>query len=1446
MDYSRMSKAQLTKELKKASRRISSLEAARKTARKKDRQLDHSEEMFRVISENAGDLIAVLDLKGRRLYNSPSYRDILGDPKNLQGSNSFAEIHPDDKERIRKVFEKTVATGVGQRSDYRFLLRDGSIRYIESMGNLVRDEKGNPSKVVVVSRDVTEMRESDRKIRLLAQTVASTKDCVAISDLDENILFVNDAFLDVFGFSEGELIGKKVSVALASSSRTLFEEKVRPATAKGGWNGTILARRKDGTEFPQELWTSLVRNESGEPVGIVGVARDISDRVQAEKVQQATYRISEATQSDQSFEELLHTIHEIIGGILPASNFYIALYDEKSGIISFPYFVDEFDPRPEPKKLGKGLTEYVLRTGKPLLATPETFEELVIAGEVEQIGAPSIDWLGVPLNSNEKTIGVLVVQSYSEGVRFSDHDFQMLSFVSAQVAMSIERRRALESLRESELRFSVLAEAAFEGIALSEKGNIIIVSNQLSQMFGYEPEEMVGMPALDCVAPESEELVKRNIENSVTEPYEHLAIRKDGSVFPVEVRARALPYKGHMVRVSVIRDITEVKKSQAALENSEKRFRALIEHSSDAIGMMDRDGTLVYASPAAWTILGYGSNELTRHSIYDFVHPEERDEDVGVFSELLKHPGTSVAGQFRFKHKSGTWRWLDVVASNLLHEPAVNAIVLNYRDITERKLAQEELYRSRQMLQLVLDNIPQRVFWKGREFKYLGSNKSFASDAGFQNPSDILGKNDFEFSWKDIAAIYRADDADVMENDTAKVNYEEPLTTPDGRTLWVKTSKIPMHDQEGNVIGVLGTYEDITDRKRAQEELLTEKTRFQQLYENLSLGIAMLDHNDRILAVNPAFHRIFQYSAEEIVGRRINDLIVPPESAAEGDQLSEETHNGMHVEKEGWRRRKDGELVYVRIYGVPITSNDETIGIYGIYEDISQRRRAEEKVREQAALLDVSRDAIGVMDLEGRILYWNKGAEIQYEIPSSEIVGKTIAPFYKPESFADRRHAFEQVVRNGEWSGEMRHQKKSGKEVIVQSRWTLVRDQSGQPRSILVVATDITEKKKLEAQFHHAQRLETIGTLAGGIAHDLNNVLAPILMSIELLENKLTDEKSKRLVSTIEASARRGSDIVKQVLTFARGVEGERVTLQAKHLVRDMERIALETFPKSIEIRSDVLKNLWTVNGDATQLHQVLLNLCINARDAMPQGGVIELKAENITLDQEGAHIHMNAHPGRYVTISVSDTGVGIPAEIMEKIFDPFFTTKEVGKGTGLGLSTVLGIVESHKGFITVKSEWGKGSEFKVYIPAAADSAAESVRESKAELPRGNGELILIVDDEISVREIMRASLENNGYRVLEAKDGMEAAAIYEKQRGDIKLVITDIMMPTMDGTAVIRVLRRLNPAIRIVVVTGMAEEEQLSEAMKKNVQGFLLKPFRADKLLKAIHEALHDGLIRE
>jgi two-component system cell cycle sensor histidine kinase/response regulator CckA len=509
-------------------------------------------------------------------------------------------------------------------------------------------------------------------------------------------------------------------------------------------------------------------------------------------------------------------------------------------------------------------------------------------------------------------------------------------------------------------------------------------------------------------------------------------------------------------------------------------------------------------------------------------------------------------------------------------------------------------------------------------------------------------------------------------------------------------------------------------------------------------------------------------------------------------------------------------------------------------QDITGRKLAEEQIREKAALLDITGDAILVRNMDNQVLYWNRGAEVLYSIRQADALGKNVQELFELEDMSAVGIAYTTVVENGSWGGEMKKTTKSGKAVIVESRWTLMNDDMGKPKSILVVDVDVTEQRQLEIQFRRAQRLENIGTLAGGIAHDLNNVLTPILMSIQVLKKRNSDERSQQLLSTIEMSARRGADIVKQVLTFARGTEGERTLLQPKHFLRELEKITRETFPRLIDMKFDIPNNLWTITGDATQLHQIVLNLLVNARDAMPEGGSLSLQAENVELDEKSARSQLNANAGNYVLLSVKDTGTGIPPQILDKIFDPFFTTKEVGKGTGLGLSTVMTIVKSYGGFLTVHSTVGKGTEFKVYIPATNASISLQKSEARGELPVGKGEWVLIVDDELSIREITKETLEAYGYRTQTAKDGVEAISLVERDRDKINLVITDMMMPNMDGASFIRRLERLAPDIKIIAVSGVADQEVLDRIKKSRVEAFLPKPIHTENLLKILDSVLH------
>jgi two-component system, NtrC family, sensor kinase len=388
---------------------------------------------------------------------------------------------------------------------------------------------------------------------------------------------------------------------------------------------------------------------------------------------------------------------------------------------------------------------------------------------------------------------------------------------------------------------------------------------------------------------------------------------------------------------------------------------------------------------------------------------------------------------------------------------------------------------------------------------------------------------------------------------------------------------------------------------------------------------------------------------------------------------------------------------------------------------------------------------------------------------------------------------------------------------------------------------EMEQRKQAESNLLRAQRLESIGTLASGIAHDLNNMLAPILMAADLLRAQMP-EKCQELVSLIENSAGRAAGVVKQVLTFARGIEGKRLPIAPKELIREMEKIVSETFPRLIGLKYIVPSNLPLIEGDSTQLHQVLLNLSLNARDAMPDGGTLRFEVSEIEVDEHYASMTPGARSGSYVRFRVSDTGAGIPRHLLEKIFDPFFTTKPLGKGTGLGLSTAVGIIKSHEGFIDVQSEVGKGTTFDIFVPVALRSAASDAFEKEHASPAGNGELVLVVDDESAIRTVTQTVLAEHGYRTLAASDGAEALSIYARQRDRIAVVFTDMMMPFVDGVALCRALRKMDPNVRIIAATGSEDECKHDELVSLEIGPILNKPFTTGALLSRLNQSLTDS----
>ncbi len=633
-------------------------------------------------------------------------------------------------------------------------------------------------------------------------------------------------------------------------------------------------------------------------------------------------------------------------------------------------------------------------------------------------------------------------------------------------------------------------------------------------------------------------------------------------------------------------------------------------------------------------------------------------------------------------------------------------------------------------------------------------------------------------------------------------------------------------------------------RHITEQALRDSEARYRLLFESNPHPMWVFDAETlTFLAVNQAAIAHYGYSEAEFLQMSITDII-PPEDI---DRL----HQTLSVTKDEkkvsiWKhQKKDGSLIDVEVVIHTLTFAGREANLV-LVDDITETKQAEQKIREQAALLDIATDAIFVRDMAHNILFWNKGAERLYGWQATEALGKNaIALLNKPGETLPPFTAIEAtLVNTGKWQGELQQVTKNGKNITVESRWSLVLDEASHPKSILTVSTDITEKKQLEQQFLRAQRLESLGTLASGIAHDFNNILTPILAVAQLLPLKLPniDDNSQQLLKMLESSAKRGADLVQQILSFTRGgAEGSRTIVQVRHLIADVVQVARRTFPKSIETQMDIAPDLWTLLADATQIHQVLMNLIVNARDAMLDGGNLTISAENLWIDENYARMYVDAEVGSYIAITISDTGVGISPEIIDRIFDPFFTTKEVGKGTGLGLSTVMGIVKSHGGFVNVYSEVEKGSRFKIFLPSR--QVAESPPDGNGELLNGNNELILVVDDEVAICEIAKTTLETHNYQVLTASDGIEALALYAQHKKKISAVLIDMMMPGMDGSTTILTLQRMNPDVQILAISGLMLNWTNAQKISLGIQKFLPKPFTAEALLSSLKSLLHTSL---
>jgi len=1029
-------------------------------------------------------------------------------------------------------------------------------------------------------------------------------------------------------------------------------------------------------------------------------------------------------------------------------------------------------------------------------------------------------------------------------------DLNLMKEYSQQLVSKLEERNtelasSNEELIVSERSYRRLFEAAKDGILILDVGSGCIVEANpfIATLLGLSQDEMIGKtvgelsPFKDI---ESNQLMLEKLQRQGFVRYDNLPLEAtDGRRVEVEFVSNVYEVGSKEVIQCNIRDLTERKKAEEKL----KLLSACVARLNDVVVIteaapLDDPGPrVVFVNDAFERVTGYKKSEILGQSPR-FLQGVKTDPHILEEIRLALELQEPIHRQIINYKKDGTEYWMDVdivpvfgSAGQCTHFAAIE------RDITVAKEIEAQLLWKTAFFEAQVNSALDGIIIVDSNGIKLLENERMADL--WDPPKEILDDVDHRRRLKWVIKQIKnpegfAEKVEFLYAHPDAISRDE-LELINGKFFDRYTA--PVLGRDGRYFGRIWAYRDITERKQAEEARRSSEVRYRTLFDCAPDGILIGNPEGYYLDGNQSMCRMLGYTRDEMVGLHASNILVEAEASNIEPTLSGiKTHTDYQRE---WQfRRKDGSVFGGEVVATAMPDGN----MLGMVRDLSERKRVEEKVSEQAALLDEAQDAIFVRDLDHHMTYWNKGAERLYGWTLEETLGRNICDliYPNPERLAEINAL---ILDQGGWHGELQNYTKGKREITVEARFTLIRNKEGQAKSILAIITDTTEKKKMEIQFMRAQRMESIGTLAGGIAHDLNNILAPIMMSIELLKEMSDDPKATGILKTIEVSARRGADIVRQVLSFSRGMEGERIEVQAAHLLKDLEIIIKDTFPKDIRLQFFIPSDIWTIFGDPTQVHQIILNLCVNARDAMPDGGSLTIAVENSVLDEQYVAMNSHAQAGRYVQISVADSGTGMPPELIERIFEPFFTTKGVNKGTGLGLSTVMAIVKSHGGIVNVYSELGRGTTFKVYLPA---TESPSERHDKlvqlVNLPRGSGETILVIDDEASILTITSQTLEAFGYQVLTAIDGADAVGIYAQHRDGIAVVLTDMAMPIMDGAATVHALRRVNPTVKIIAASGLDANGGMAKGPKANVKYFLAKPYTAETLLRTLRTVLDEA----
>lgn len=1005
---------------------------------------------------------------------------------------------------------------------------------------------------------------------------------------------------------------------------------------------------------------------------------------------------------------------------------------------------------------------------------------------------------------------------------------------------------------------AALAEGAGDAVLALDGGHTVVYGNAAAgQVFGVAAERLVGRPLEHLVAerfrgrPLQQWLAGVNNGSGSARSVRTIpGLRGDGREFAAETTVARAAVGDEVCLVLVLRDATERSRLEEGLRQSEVRYRRLADQAPPLLWMTAADGSWLDFNETCRRYLGRGDSQMRGRGWLEAVHPDDRRRVQTLWGEAVR-TSQPLAIEVRLRRGDGVYRWHLARATPLRDEGAATWTGCA-TDIDDLKLAGERL-RAGERRYLTLASIsPVGIYETDGVGRLRFVNERWSSITGVR-AEDARGHG-----WADMV---HPDDRDrILEEWQRAVRDGQPfrgkyrVRLEDGRTLWVLAQAVALPEAAGQPSGHVGAITDITDMvsteralRDSEERLRQNRTLLAKAQEMAHVGsceanflsgeTSWSEETYRILGLPPGSSAP---RCQEFLNRFVHD----------GDRdrvrqaLERLTRHGEPADVEYRVVTPSGLVKHVHARHEPVRGEGgEVVGMVGCMADVTERVQAGRRISAQAELIEKVHDAIIIRDLENRVIFMNRAAERLYGLRAEDVMGQDVDALV----FQGDARVLEEVRRatleHGSWDGELRQRAGDGREFVVESRRTLICDADGRPQAQLAINIDVTEKKRLEAQLLRAQRLDSLGILAGGIAHDLNNMLTPVLMAARVLRKNPPEDKRQRLLAALQSAAERGSHMVSQLVTFAGGTSDRAAeAVPIPRIVAEVRSILEPALPRCVVLRDSLAPGLWPVSGDPTQLSQMLLNLCVNARDAMPHGGTLTLRAENRQLDGEAAAHDSEARPGPYVLLTVADTGTGIDPNVLDRIFDPFFTTKEPGKGTGLGLATVLGIVKRHHGFVTVGSQPGRGAQFTVYLPACPGGTEVREPEPVPEGRAGEGQLILVVDDEPALREATADALEVSGYRVLPAADGSEALTLFNHHRDQIQAVLLDMSMPGLDGAAVMRAMHEADCAVPVIASSGLRPAGRSAEAIAACARAFLQKPYTDRQLLAVLGQVLAGG----